>query len=327
MFQNRLQVQQPIVYQTLYNGLKQNRLAHAYLFVGPNGTPKLQTALLLAQSLICEHGEVFACEDCNECRRIMEGSFADIIILDGSKKSIKKESILELQGQFNKTGLERTGKKIYILNYAENATPEALNSLLKFLEEPGGNDTTAILIVDQVDRLLPTIVSRCQNINFKAISERECYQKCIEEGLDPVDSHILSQLVPDVELISEIANSDEYQSACGLMKQFWHQFEEDPNFALLNLQRHGLISKDKEKDKEIFKYFIEITLLFYQDTIIGTSTELGWWHELCQSANQKGMPIAQLYQSLLQCKDKLVRYPNMSLLIDQMVYQMKEVCQ
>lgn len=60
-----------------------------------------------------------------------------------------------MQERFNKTGLERSGQKVYILNNAENTTPEALNSLLKFLEEPQGSDTLAILIVENQDWILP----------------------------------------------------------------------------------------------------------------------------------------------------------------------------
>ena len=105
-FAERLQAQQPVVYQTLKHALMQKKLAHAFLFVGQKGTPRLETALLLAQSRICQHvHDGFACEECIDCQRIAEGNYADLILLDGASKSIKKEEIRSLQERFNKTGL------------------------------------------------------------------------------------------------------------------------------------------------------------------------------------------------------------------------------
>ena len=147
MFKDILREQQPVVYHTLRNALEHNRLAHAYMFSGPSGTPKKETAYLLAQSLVCRESG-FACEVCDTCERIAHNEYADMIYLDGTSVSIKKDDILKLQHAFAKTGLEKTGKKIYVLDHAENATPDALNSLLKFLEEPG-SDMIAILIVEQ----------------------------------------------------------------------------------------------------------------------------------------------------------------------------------
>ena len=157
MFKDILREQQPVVYHTLRNALENDRLAHAYMFSGPSGTPKKETAYLLAQSLVCGQPG-FACETCDTCERIIHNEYADMIYLDGTSVSIKKDDILKLQHAFAKTGLEKTGKKIYVLDHAENATPDALNSLLKFLEEPG-SDMIAILIVEQLDRVLPTIIS------------------------------------------------------------------------------------------------------------------------------------------------------------------------
>ena len=114
-------------------------MSHALLLCGPRGTERRETAIFIAQSLVCQHSEEgLACEECESCQRIAQGQYADLIVLDGADRSIKKDEILSLQEQFSKTALEGNGKKIYILDHAENATPEALNSLLKFLEEPAG---------------------------------------------------------------------------------------------------------------------------------------------------------------------------------------------
>ncbi|MBR0137759.1 MAG: DNA polymerase III subunit delta, partial [Erysipelotrichaceae bacterium] len=82
---------QPVVYSTLYNSLKSGHLSHCYLFVGDKGTFKKETALLLAQSLICpEKGkkDVWGCEECIDCIRVLSNNYFDLIVLDGTKETI-----------------------------------------------------------------------------------------------------------------------------------------------------------------------------------------------------------------------------------------------
>ena len=90
MVKDKLKEQQPIVYHTLKNALENSRLAHAYLFSGPGGSMKKDAAILLAQSLLCK-GNTFACEECDLCKRVKAHEYADMIYLDGSEISIKKE--------------------------------------------------------------------------------------------------------------------------------------------------------------------------------------------------------------------------------------------
>ena len=98
MNKTELQSLQPVVYQTLHNALKNDSLSHCYLFVGPTGTSKFETAVLLAQSLICpETEDGWACQQCIQCIRIEENNYADYILIDGSKESIKGERIMNLQ--------------------------------------------------------------------------------------------------------------------------------------------------------------------------------------------------------------------------------------
>ena len=169
MNRNELKTLQPIVYQTLHNALTNDSLSHCYLFVGPTGTARFETAVLLAQSLVCDHtDDGWACQQCMQCIRIEENNYADYILIDGSKESIKAERILNLQYQFSQTALEKAGRKIFIINSCENMTLKAANSLLKFIEEPSGN-VVGIFITSQIDRLLPTIVSRCQKVSFRPL--------------------------------------------------------------------------------------------------------------------------------------------------------------
>ena len=160
--QTLLARQQPIAWKTLSNALARQTFAHAYLFQGPAGTAKKEMALLFAQSVFCPHAEEgIACGQCDTCRRVAALEYADLSYIDGSETSIKKADILRLQENFSRTSLETSPYRIYIMDHAENATADALNSLLKFLEEPQPG-IIAVLISDQPELLLATIVSRCQ---------------------------------------------------------------------------------------------------------------------------------------------------------------------
>ena len=94
----------------------------------------------------------------------------DFVYLDGNAKSISKKDVDDLQLQFSKTSSEEgTGTRCYILDHFENSSSSAMNSLLKFLEEPG-KDVVGILITDNIHRILPTFVSRCTMIPFTAMT-------------------------------------------------------------------------------------------------------------------------------------------------------------
>lgn len=324
MIKEKIIKTQPIVYRTLNNAIINHKFAHAYLFSGVKGTPKKETAILFIQSLVCEHTvDSMACEQCDTCRRIAEGSYADMIYLDGTKESIKKDSILDLQEKFSKTALEKGGKKFYILDYAENATPEALNSLLKFLEEPSGYDTHAILIVDSIDRLLPTIVSRCQIIPFTPLKSENYVEEAIAEGMDKIDSYILGHLVKDIDLMREVAENENYQVGLQVTKQFASMLDQDLNKFLVWFETEVLGSK--EKDKEIFRYFLDTSLLLFRDVVSGNIRDKSWYEDEVERLRKKDYAFEKIILILLESKDKCNRSYNLQLLIEQTIYQIKEV--
>lgn len=324
MIRDKLQETQPIVYQTLSNAIKNKKFAHAYLFTGVKGTPKKEAALWFAQNLVCEHTEDgFACETCDECRRIAENMYADLIYLDGNDATIKKDSILQLQEQFSKTALEKSGKKFYILDMAENATTEALNSLLKFLEEPNGQDTQAILIVDSIDRLLPTIISRCQIIPFKPLNVEHYYEDGIKSGLDELDSYVLSHIVKDVDYMNAMMESEEYQTAMVVAERFVSLFDVDIHRFLVWFETEILGNKDK--DKEVVKMFLEILLIFFRDVVSNKDGQTSWFEREVQRISQKNIPIERILLILLESKDKCNRSYNLQLVVEQMIHEIKEV--
>ena len=95
-----LKNRQPIIYQTFTNSLKNKSLSHAYLLVGNPGTPLLETATFLAKSILCDDPSPLACSNCITCLRIESNNYPDVMILDGSKATIKKENVLNVKSRF-----------------------------------------------------------------------------------------------------------------------------------------------------------------------------------------------------------------------------------
>lgn len=325
MIKEQLKQEQPIAYRTLSHALQNDKLAHAYLLHGAPGTPKVACGQLLAQSILCTHSDKdgFACEECPDCRRIRDHQMTDFIYLDGTSTSIKKENILKLQHEFSKTGLEHTGKKIYMINHVENATTDALNSLLKFLEEPNGQ-MIAILICDQLERMLPTIISRCQMIPFRPLSQSACYELCREE-LGELDAYLLSGMIHSPQEMIEASESEEYQQARHLFQGFIKNSAASIHQAHAALLKEGFDNK-RIDGKRCMKYFLEMLMTFYRDMLKGKA---GIKDEAYQASLMKqkslGMNPQSILEILITTRDKLWKSVNLTLLCDQMIYQIRSV--
>ncbi|CAH1228953.1 DNA polymerase III subunit delta' [Paenibacillus sp. LjRoot153] len=165
----------------LQNGLRQDRLSHAYIFSGPVGTGRSEMAIALAKAIYCQNGTDDACGECLECRKVEHGNHPDLHMVAPEGASIKIEQIRELQKEFAYRATA-SGTKIYVLYHAEKMTVQAANSLLKFLEEPNSR-VVAILITENGNALLPTIQSRAQWIQFTPMAREQMVLTLLEEGL------------------------------------------------------------------------------------------------------------------------------------------------
>lgn len=315
-----LQKYQPLAYQTLKNALTLNRLAHAYLFHGPKGSGKLKAATLFAQSLICDDADPFACGSCSLCQRIEHQQYNDVIYLDGSMTSIKKKDILSLQERFSKTALEK-GKKIYIINIVENSTTEALNSLLKFLEEPSSSEMVAILVSEQMDRVLPTIISRCQLIPFRSIRFIDRFES-IKNELEPLDAYLLSNLYHQSERMVEASEEEFYQHSVYLWKEMLKLKHRSIYDAHLFLTMEAFPASMKKIHKQVMQTLIEFLLIYYQDCMKKeTYCEDEWYQkEIKTEMSMKDARIAM--EALMVAKDKCNHSVNLPLLLDQLMSQL-----
>lgn len=202
---------QPPIYDLFSRARNQARWSHAYLLDGFTGQSLLPVAMFLAQSLLCENPSPLACQSCLTCQRMIANDYTDIIVIDGSETSIKKIDVLTIASRFAITGLEKANKQIYVLHLVEFMTPEAINALLKFLEEPQ-QEIYAIMTTENLNDVLPTIQSRSQVIHFKPIDQERLIAEAINEKINEADAQLLSFECGTVWAIQSILNQPDYQS-------------------------------------------------------------------------------------------------------------------
>lgn len=173
--------------------LKTNTIAHAYLLVGPRHVGKGTLAINLAQALNCD-GPELPCGQCRSCQRIREGKHPDVtpIGLD-SKTEIGIDDIRGLQRLANLPPYE--GKcKVFIIDEAEYLSTEAANSLLKILEEPPQR-VVWLLLASEEERLLPTVISRCQRLELKPVPSERVQEVLINSyNVDADKAKLLTRL-------------------------------------------------------------------------------------------------------------------------------------
>lgn len=297
-----LKKSQPIVYQTLSNALKNQRVANAYLFHGPKGACKLETAVLFAQSLVCEHTDTdgFACQECENCKRIENEDSLDYMLVSNDR--IKKKDIVDLQSFFESTSAGKQNARTYILDHYDKATPDASNSLLKFLEEPS-EGIYGILIADEKSNVLPTIQSRCQSIHFKP----ESCEHMLLEMTSAENAKMLGDAgysyEKAVELIAlpdfEQLKADAYEYICHA--SMLTQIEK--------MQTSVFIPKSDRMTKDWIQLWIQ-WILFY---IKNDKVEIPLKNKVA------------LYSILVENMDMLYRPVDLGLFMDKLYYEIRKV--
>ncbi len=156
-------VGQEVTVRTIKNAIRENKVGHAYLFCGPRGTGKTTMARLLAKAVNCEHPEKAPCGECDNCKMAAAGTHPDIIEINAANEThvedvrdlIERARLAPMVGRH----------KVYIIDEVHQLSSAAASALLKTLEEPPEN-VIFILATTDPQKLLPTIVSRCQRFNF-----------------------------------------------------------------------------------------------------------------------------------------------------------------
>src|SRR5690554_1806596 len=253
--------------QIIRDELLSGRLHHAYLFMGKEGMGKKTLALQFARALNCKEEEADSCESCLCCRKIMHFNHPDVRLIEIEEGySIKIEQIRELQKDIAFKPYEAE-RKVYIIDGADLMTEEAANSLLKTLEDPP-KYAIIILLAEKGDKLLPTVISRCQQLSLAEIPVETLEELLLERGADRNTATLLARLAEgSLGYALRMLEEEEYLAFRQELLDFLNNLP--GTNALEIFEKSGDFARvmDEDTDETAFPVF-DLILNWYRDIIL-----------------------------------------------------------
>ena len=319
-----LETKQPIIYRTFVRSLQNKHLSHAYLLSGSPGTPLLDVAKYLAKSILCDDPDPLACNNCITCMRVDDNNYPDFIVLNGAKKSIQKEEVQDIETQFEKTAFETKGIMIYILHLVENMSVQAINSILKFLEEPESN-IYAFLTTNNENNVLPTIISRCQLLRLKLVDRKEVINDAIDLNVPKDDAELLSYFYNDGELIYDILNDkdekENFEDAKKAFTEFLEALQKEDKREAIYFAQTSIIPL--VKTKESARFFLDMLVEAFEDIFNiqhGKAPMLESYDTILRTLSEKLTHVDESLIEILKDRNLINLNVNTSLLMDHLVF-------
>ena len=252
---------QPKLAKLFLNSRKSNRLSHAYLLYGEINSPLVESAMYLAKSLFCNN-DLLACNECSECKKFDEDNHPDFTFIDGRNKGLKKEDINFLSEKYSLGTVESNHKACYVIGEISNITEEAANALLKFLEEPS-TPLVAILTTTNIEKCLPTIVSRCVTVRVNPLPFNEII-KGNEDKFSKEQAYALSLFASDFNEMVKLSKDDDFINAFQVVETFVSDLVSSVEKAGYGLLKEGIPLLKTQKS---VKYFATILIKVFSNVL------------------------------------------------------------
>jgi DNA polymerase-3 subunit delta' len=245
----------------LRRALATGKLSHAYLFYGIDGSGMKDAALALVEAIFCNGTD--GCGECPSCRKVAGLRHPDLHHVQPDGAFIKIDQIRELQKELSYRPFEAP-KKACIIEDADKMNISAANAFLKTLEEPSG-DAILILMTTHVDAVLPTILSRCQQLRFPSLPTETIASQLREQGADEDSARIAAALAGgSIERAQEIVAGDWLQTRKSLLEKITALSPEEiiPLFAA---------AEEAAKDKDSAIQLVDLLNVFWRDVLLTQS--------------------------------------------------------
>ena len=261
-------VGQQQIKEHLQNALSTGKISHAYIINGEKSSGKEFIAKVFAMALQCEEGSMEPCQECRSCKQALSGNHPDIIRVVHEKPN--SVSVDDIRTQVNNDVAVKpysSPYKVYIISEAEKMTVQAQNAILKTLEEPPAY-AVILLLTDNVNSLLPTILSRCVVLNMKPVPDA------------PVKEYLCSQLqVPDykAEVCAAFARGNVGKAKMLATSEDFENIKAEALALLKYIQEMDLneivaaVKKITEYKLEIQDY-LDICAIWYRDALLFKAT-------------------------------------------------------
>jgi len=320
---------QPLASKVIVNSIVKNRLTHAYLIQGERGTGKKTFAKLLAKTLFCEQrNDENPCNHCHACRRIQSRNHPDVHWIEPDGTTIRNEQIDYLRKEFAFSGVEST-RKVYIIDQTETLTTHAANRLLKFLEEPNIT-STAILLTEQSQAILPTIRSRCQLIDLQPLDEvtfQQKLQQLDDEHISEANSKLLSALTTNIDDALKLHNERKVYEIQQLVADLFHILNTQYEERFLFIHERWLSTLTEKEEQELG---LELLLLACRDIIhtqVGSGQSLSFFTKedsVLQETTERfsNKRLVHMLKSILDAKQKWAQHVNPTLVVEQLILQL-----
>ncbi len=312
----------------LQNALSTGKISHAYIINGEKSSGKEFIAKIFAMALQCEQEGVEPCNECRSCKQTLSKNQPDIIYVSHEKPNTI--SVDDIRAQVNNDVAIKpysSKYKVYIINEAEKMTPQAQNAILKTLEEPPAY-AVILLLVSNMNSLLPTILSRCVTLNMKPVRD-ELIRKYLMEELQVPDykaNVCVGFARGNVGKAKLLASSEEFENikaeALALLKYIKEMEMQEIVAAIKKINEYKL---------EIQDYF-DIIAIWYRDVLLFKATmdanqlifrdEIQTLRKIAARCSYEG--IEKVIQALSTAKKRMEANVNFDLLMELLLLEIQE---
>lgn len=312
----------------IQNAITSNKVSHAYIINGERNAGKEFIARIFAMTLQCERGGTEPCNECHSCKQALSYNQPDIVYISHEKPN--SIGVEDIRAQINNDiGIKPYSdpRKIYIMNEGEKMTPQAQNALLKTLEEPP-EYAVILILTDNVEALLPTIISRCVVLNMKPVSDKLVKKYLMEElGVPDYKANICVAFARgNIGKAKLLASSEEFEKV------------KDEAITLVKYINDMEINEIVKAIKKIMEYkldvndYLDILTVWYRDVLLFKATkdmnslvfknEIQQIRKVADRSTYEG--IETIVKALQQAKRRLEANVNFDLTMELILLTIKE---